>query len=118
MSHTFAYQDIDGKVREYDVHDLWIHTAHTPVIDINLELVIGCINDYVNSFTPDDWDRVLNADLSYPIIINDISGIVDGCHRTVKAVFLGYTSISAKRLVEFPTPNRVWKDWMDYDLNY
>lgn len=116
-NHTFAFENTDNKIRSYHVPDLWNHVRDYEVITIDLVNVIQCINTYINNFTADDWTRVMYADLTYPIIINDVSGIADGCHRTVKAMMLGYTQINAVRIVDFPEPTRVWDNWEDYDKN-
>lgn len=50
--------------------------------------------------------RVLDADLSYPVIIyNDT--IVDGYHRVIKTLALGGHSIHARVISEMPTPTFV-----------
>lgn len=113
--HYFTFENMDEKIRSYPVQALWEYTADYPVIDIPIECVISCINTYINNFEEDDWLRVQEADLSYPIIINDVSGIVDGCHRTVKALFLGHTTMRAKRIEVFPETNLIWNSWDEYD---
>ena len=117
MSHTFAREELDGSIRSYNVYVFWELTKDHKPFDIDLTTVIGCINNFINNFTQDDWDRVVVADLSYPIILNDITGVLDGCHRSVKAMLLGYTSIRAVRLNDLPEPTKVWDNWSDYDAN-
>ncbi len=49
-------------------------------------------------------ERCLKADLNYPILVWD-EAIIDGCHRTVKALSQGRKTISAKIIVNIPTPD-------------
>lgn len=116
-NHDYAHEDIDGKIKSWHVPDLWKYTENFEVIDVPVESIIKTINMFINIFNADDWERVINADLSYPVIINDITGIADGCHRTVKAMFLGMDTIKAVRIVDFPEPKRIWNNWKDYDEN-
>lgn len=46
--------------------------------------------------------RVLEVDLSYPIILDDEGFIMDGRHRVAKALLEGRTTISAVRFDETP----------------
>lgn len=101
----------DGSIRQYVVSELWELTKDEPVFDIGIDIVIPMFNSFINDFTSDDWYRVINADLSYPIIVNDTYGILDGCHRTVKAMMLGMETIRAVRLNDLPEPNKVWANW-------
>ena len=117
MSHTFAREELDGSIKAYDVSTFWEATRNLPSFELDLSIPISCINNFINVFTKDDWDRVITADLSYPIIVNDITGVIDGCHRCVKAMLLGYTSIQAIRLNDLPPPTKVWANWSDYDAN-
>lgn len=65
---------------------------------------------------PDDYERIINADLSYPIIITK-NYIVDGVHRLTKAHLEGKKSIrayvfDAKLMKKFKLANKtkdVWK---------
>lgn len=117
MSHTFAREELDGTIKAYDVYGLWKASENLEVFNIDLTTVLSRINNMVNGFTPDDWQRVMEADLSYPIIVNDITGVLDGCHRSVKAMMLGYTTIRAVRLNHMPPPTRVWNSWDEYRAN-
>jgi hypothetical protein len=48
-------------------------------------------------------DRIINADLQYPIILAPNYGVIDGMHRIAKAVYIGRAII---RCVRF----ELWKD--------
>jgi len=48
--------------------------------------------------------RMNNADLKYPIILDDTGYICDGWHRLAMAIILGNKSIKAIRLTVMPEP--------------
>ena len=48
---------------------------------------------------------VQDADLSYPIILDEDGAIFDGCHRVAKALLEGKESIKAVRFEEDPAPD-------------
>lgn len=50
---------------------------------------------------------VKNADLSYPIILDEDGEIMDGRHRLIKAIIKGRRSIKAVRFPENPSPCEV-----------
>lgn len=117
MSHTFAREELDGSIHAYDVTHFWEAVKNLPVITMDITIPLSCINHMVNAYDAEDWYRVATADLSYPIIVNDINGVLDGCHRTMKAVLLGHTTVNVVRLNNLPPPIKVWSNWEDYDAN-
>lgn len=46
-----------------------------------------------NEIFLEHFERVLNADLNYPIILSEEQYIMDGVHRLMKAIHLGYEKI-------------------------
>ena len=56
--------------------------------------------------------RVLDADLSYPVIIHgtgrgeDEGFIMDGYHRTIKALAMNMTHLEARVLINLPPPDK------------
>lgn len=50
---------------------------------------------------------VQDADLSYPIILDEDGEIMDGRHRIMKAMLLGHETIKAVRFDENPSPCEV-----------
>jgi len=50
---------------------------------------------------------VLDADLTYPIILDEDGEIMDGRHRLMKAIYLGHTTIKAVRFESNPPPCRI-----------
>ena len=53
------------------------------------------------------FERVQQADLSYPIILNYDGSLMDGGHRLCKAVLAGYTKIRAVQFSSLPAPDEV-----------
>jgi hypothetical protein len=58
-------------------------------------------NQVINDpfLSPNDYCKILNAELKYPIIIYDDDGdldVLDGLHRLCKAYLLGYKTIKIK----------------------
>lgn len=55
--------------------------------------------------------RAVNeADLDWPIILDEDGEIMDGRHRVMKAMLLGLPTIKAVRFDENPSPDRVDED--------
>lgn len=53
--------------------------------------------------------RVLQADLSYPIIVSEDGWVMDGCHRLSKALLEGRETVLAVRFLKNPPPDEVVK---------
>lgn len=51
--------------------------------------------------------RVLESDLSYPILLTGDGMIMDGVHRLMKACLLGRQTVLAVRFDEYPVPDRI-----------
>lgn len=51
--------------------------------------------------------RVLDADLSYPIIVSADGWVMDGCHRLAKALLEGRETVLAVRFEKNPPPDEV-----------
>lgn len=50
---------------------------------------------------------VMDADLNYPIILDEDGELMDGRHRIMKALYLGKTTIKVVRFLHNPAPCRV-----------
>ena len=75
----------------------------TPLVSLDLSGMpwkIGRLSSFINHM-----HRVMNTDLSYPIILDDEGCIADGWHRVVKAIIEGQTTIKCIRLNEMPRPS-------------
>lgn len=103
----------------YDVTKLWSQTKNAKIYKIrlreirhNLDKKLWTIiknskekyitpnqvikNPYVS---PNDFCKIINANLSYPIIIHDNNGdldVLDGLHRLAKTVILKQKTINVK----------------------
>jgi hypothetical protein len=40
--------------------------------------------DVVSTMKQPHWNRIMDADLTYPILVNEEMQVLDGCHRLVK----------------------------------
>jgi len=82
-------------IPEFDV-DCWFQGRHTP----SIREVAG------------HAQRIFNAELSYPVILNAEGQLMDGGHRLAKAWLEGRSHIAAVRFVETPEP-----DWIKTDAD-
>lgn len=51
--------------------------------------------------------RILAADMSYPVILSPDGGVLDGIHRIAKAMAQGERTVKAVRIKEMPPPDEV-----------
>lgn len=107
MEHTFS----DGH-RVWKVDDLWKASADLPVIDLQVDLVVKDIGEEFECYWPIDHmvdfiRRVIDADLSFPIILTPDGRVADGRHRIFKAMVDGRSTIAARRLPVMPRPIEV-----------
>jgi len=75
------------------------------------------------SVSPEDYKRIIKADLRYPIIITNDYKIIDGMHRLSKAVLLKKKYVRAykiddKTIEKFIISKRKGKEWTASDWNY
>jgi hypothetical protein len=91
---------------EYSVPRLIELAKDLPTIDLPLKYL--CTYKTYNELTLRDMvmhmNAVNNADLSFPIILDEDGMILDGHHRVMKALLLGEESIKVKRF-EFNPPS-------------
>lgn len=100
------YIDCDGAY--YSVARLVDDAKTLPVFDVPLAAIdlTGIIwrdsNIYDLSFHS---KKVIEADLSVPILLDWHGAIADGRHRVIKAIATGKTTIKARRMQWKPTPD-------------
>ena len=85
--------DLDKIIHNLDI-DLWTTFVNGKEKYITPKQVIK--NPYVS---PQDFCKIINADLSYPIIIYEDNGyldVLDGLHRLAKSVILKRKTIKVK----------------------
>ena len=80
-----------------------------PVMEIPIDHL--CIYYKYESLTLREFvthmKAVNDADLAYPIILDEDGEVMDGRHRIMKAMLLGSPTIKAVRFDENPSPCRV-----------
>ena len=95
-----ASQSIEINGREYNVHECIAKAIDLAVVDLDIEqmnIAYACPNsNSIRSFV-EHMKSVMDADLNYPIILNEDGGIIDGRHRLCKALYIGEKTIKAKR---------------------
>lgn len=104
--HTFGYE-VNGSSVVWDVKDIWAAAEKLPVEMYDVELLYKLVKGKEKHFTKDDYDRIEEADTTYPIITNgDASIILDGVHRVFKLIKVG-GEVAIKRLSKMPDPIEV-----------
>jgi L-ribulose-5-phosphate 3-epimerase UlaE len=100
---------LDG--RKYTVHaaiklaeDLPVRAL--PLADFNISYGSPC-RDTLRNFV-EHMKLVEDADLSYPIILNEDGAIIDGRHRLCKALLEGHETIRVQRFVKDPGACWAW----------
>ena len=98
--------------RNWYVEDLWEYAAQYNASELDTSVLweeyknIFCwLEDdelITNGKFLDQMERILKADLSYPIILDEEGYIMDGVHRLMKAVFNKNDTIQAVRLKKNP----------------
>jgi len=86
--------------------NLWRHAEGLPVFDcpaaaLRTGYSMFCCTDSIQGLAS-HVARVLDADLSYPIILSPDGDIMDGGHRVAKAIVEGVPTIKAVRFVSMP----------------
>lgn len=96
--HT--YSDGEG---EWDIHRLWELAANLPVFELDPEAFhewdeYGWEHNLTLGTLAEHLQRILEADLSYPVILSAEGNLMDGNHRIVKAWLEG----KLVKTVQFP----------------
>lgn len=97
------------------VHKLWEAAKDLPIYDVPLVGMCtdiqpwdGVTDDYLGYLS--HVKLIMDADLSYPIILTPNGVIADGRHRLGKAIVTGQTTIKVQRLPFMPEPDFVYDD--------
>lgn len=115
--HTFGYERGNSSV-EWDVSAIWDAVEHLPVVKIPISMVSDAVMEASKTWKKDDWERVKEADLSYPpIVSSELTQfnidpykvvqsylIIDGYHRTMKAIKAGHKELEVKMISVMPAP--------------
>ena len=102
MSQTYSFIKDDIKYT-WEVEPLWRLAEGKKSVEWEIP------SDFLSSWhwgldhISDHIERCLDVDLSYPILVHN-NKVVDGTHRSVKALSLGKSKIRAIVLDELPEP--------------
>ena len=116
-SYNFICQtnDDDPEMMDmWDIEGLWISSASLPIVEIPVAEALTVIDnphwlsgkEFTNREMAEEAKRVLDADLSYPIIRFPGGEVMDGAHRIAKAWILGHETIKAVQFATKPPPDK------------
>ena len=98
-------QTITIRDRKYEVHEAIRRARDLPVKELRIdELYISYCNpahDTLRDFVA-HIKAVLEADLNFPILLNEDGACIDGRHRICKALLEGHETIKAQRFETDP----------------
>lgn len=113
----FECEDKNGNYLMWLVSDLWSASKSLPIKKLPIELFEQKIQQWINFTTKQENDktiayldvehfqRIRNADIKYPIILNaEGSYVMDGMHRLLKVWLSGGTHIMVVQFVNDPRP--------------
>jgi hypothetical protein len=95
----------------WDVQRLFELSKNLPVMEIPLDHlnVWHKYKDLTLRQMVMHMNSVNNADLNYPIILDEDGEIMDGRHRIMKAMLTGAKTIKAVRFEDNPSPCRIYE---------
>lgn len=94
---------------EWNVARLVELSRQLPVMEIPLEH-LGMYYSYENLSLRDMVSHMMavrDADLSFPIILDEDGEIMDGRHRLMRALLEGHATVKAVRFIKNPSPDVV-----------
>ena len=108
-------RNVQGKKYIYNVPHLIEESKNLEVIEVNLEDIKEIDTNIWNYLKYEHsirkivsvMERVLAADLSYPIILAPDGALMDGGHRIAKSLHLNKKTIKAVKFKEYPQPNAI-----------
>lgn len=95
---------IDDVRYAWDVQKLWLEFESLEPVDWKIPESFKEDWSWGQTHPSDHIERCLNADLSYPILVWE-DDIIDGSHRTIKALAQGQKTIRARVITELPPPD-------------
>lgn len=104
---------IDGQRLTWQVARLWDLARDLPIVEVSLDTLAEADRNpwFGDSMPPtvrhvvSHCRRMLDADLSVPVILNADGRIMDGVHRLARAMLEGHETIKAVRFAEMPPPD-------------
>ncbi len=96
------------------VDELWQLSQSLHVREVSPQEVIDLdVDGWFGKDTPtprnilNHMKRILEADLTYPIILNSDGLIMDGAHRACKAILLNLKTVKIVQFESPPTPSQI-----------
>ena len=98
--HMWSVPRLFALTKDFEAHDvpldfLDVHTRYNRLTPREMVMHFNAVN---------------NADLSFPIILDEDGEIMDGWHRVMKAMLLGEKTIKVVRFDENPSPCKISDD--------
>jgi len=88
----------------WDIEKLWVRVESLDSVDWEIPTSFQEDWNWGQSHPSEHIERCLEADLSYPILIWE-GEIIDGTHRTIKALAQSKKTIKAKIITSLPYPD-------------
>lgn len=99
------FSTVIGNVRyAWDIEKLWVEVESLEPVDWEIPKSFQEDWNWGKSHPSEHIERCLDADLSFPILIWD-DEIIDGTHRTIKALAQNKKTIKAKIITNIPPPD-------------
>ena len=95
---------IEGVRWAWGVERLWLEFESLEPVDWEIPQSFNKDWSWGQSHPSEHLERCLKADLSFPILVWD-NMIIDGTHRTIKALAQGQKTIKAKVIRNIPPPD-------------
>lgn len=110
-SHTFSYIQ-DNNEMIWDVYKFWDLVKSARIYTVPIAKFNKLFAEKMRDFSKDDWLRVKESNLNYPIILNGNHNdndnlILDGYHRLLKAKQLNHQFITVQYIDFLPPPDTV-----------
>lgn len=104
MSSSQFSMCVDDVRLAWNVEKLWVEFESLEPVEWKIPDSFKEEWNWGQSHPSNHLERCLNADLSYPILVWDDT-IIDGCHRTIKALAKNQKTIKARVIINMPPPD-------------
>jgi len=106
-------QSITLNSKRYNVHECIAKAKDLEVVELEIDkmnIAYPCPNsNSIRSFV-EHMKSVMDANLDYPIILNEDGCIIDGRHRLCKAIYLGEKTIKSVRFNSDDDASYEWEE--------
>ena len=107
----------DGIQKYWYVARLWKLAEDLPIEDISISEIKGPdeVTWFGGSIKPtcnaivEHCKRILNADITYPVILTEDNCVFDGMHRIARHIMENKTTIKVKKFRKNPEPDEVFQ---------